>query len=387
MSRYLGSLLLKRYSIPRGNLTTFAMGVAVLGVAIGIAQLMLVLSVMSGFEDMLKTNYTRITSDLVVFGEGVKEADIRKDKRVLATTESYFSQALLTGKASVAGVVLEGIDPKTSESVTNWHSVMQKGPVKVMGDWIWLGYACAEKLGVGVGEQVEITLFDGRKRKAVPVTVAGITKFGIYDHDKRYARIDNALFIRLFGARNPIYKLKLVARVDPEGVKPALQKRLGRSAHIRLWNELHRNQFLAVQHQKKLLFLVLQIVIALAGINVVNLLVMNTHFRNRDLAILRAMGMPRISVFKIFLTQGLLIGLCGVVGGVALGVVVCFVVEHFQPNILSEAVYNVTRLPIVIQPLDVVALSAAALFLCLVFSVFPAWRATRRSPMEALRNE
>lgn len=386
-SSHLGIMLLKRYLLPRGNLTTFAMAVAVLGVAIGIATLMLVLSVMSGFEDLLKRNYTRITSDMVVFGGGVKRGDLKLGRDVVGVTESYYSQALLSGHGRVAGVVLEGVDPITSKAVTDWNTVFQSPLLKVEGNWIWLGYACAQKMGVAKGDTIEIVTFNGRKKEAIPVTVAAITKFGIYDHDKRYARIDNRLFKKLFGGRNPVLKVRLAPFTDAETVRTILRRTIGEDVQIRLWNELHRNQFLAVQHQKKLLFLVLQIVVALSAINVVNLLVMNTYFRNRDLAILRAMGMARRDVFLLFLVQGIIIGACGVLGGIGLGVIVCFVVEHFQPHILSEAVYNVTRLPIVIRFDDVMILSVAALTVCLVFSVFPAWRATRRPPMMALRND
>ncbi len=378
-------LLIRRYILPRGNLTTFAMVVAVIGVAIGIAQLMTVLAVMSGFEIVLKNNYTRITSEMVLQGRRVEKTAVAEIREIEAITPFVVSQGLIAAKGKVAGVVLEGIDRESSSRVVDWPAVFQSGPVEVEGDWIWLGTATAKKLGLVSGDHLEIVIASGTKRTSVSATVSAITKFGIYDHDLHWARIDFQFFDRLFGVREPFYKVKLVPGTDPHAVRDAIEKKL--KVTTRLWNELNRNIFLAVSHQKKLLFLVLQVVVALAAVNVVNLLVMNTHFRRRDLAILRAMGLHRSGVFWIFVAQGLIIGLCGVLLGVVLGFGVCLGVQYYQPVLLNESVYNVTRLPVVIRLSDVGMLGGVALILCLVFSVFPAWRAMRLLPIEALRSE
>ena len=387
---WLSRLILSRYTFPRwGNLASFAIVVAIVGVAIAIAQMILVLSIMTGFEDLLKRNYTRITSEMVVHS-GVTVSVIETvahHSGVVAVTPFYLSQAMLVTSGRVAGMVLEGIDLKTSSSVVDWDAVWRTPPIPSDKDWIWLGVQAAKKLGVSVGDTVDIIVGDSANRGSRPVVVTAITRFGIHDHDLHYARIDAGLFTRIFGQRDPLLKVRLAKNADPQQVRESLERSLDAGVVIRLWNELNRNIFLAVKHQKKLLFLVLEIVVALAAINVVNLLIMNTHFRKRDLAILRAIGMARGGVFVLFLVQGALIGGCGIVIGIGLGFAVCGALSRYQPLLLNEAIYNVTRLPISTDFRDVLWVSGVALVLCLLFSIFPAWRAVRMLPVDSLRND
>jgi lipoprotein-releasing system permease protein len=150
---------------------------------------------------------------------------------------------------------------------------------------------------------------------------------------------------------------------------------------------LNQNLFKAVQHQKLSLFAILEIVIALAAMNVVNLLMMSAQHRKRDVAILRAMGLGRRSLFGYFVAQGTAVGGVGIVGGVGFGLVVCEAIKIFQPTFLSESVYNVTRLPIQVNWGDVGWIVVFAFLICLVFSIIPAFRAALQLPLDALRNE
>ncbi len=391
--------LLRRYLFPeRSNLTAIALWLSVLGVAIGIVQLMLVLSVMTGFQKFLREHYTAITSEIVVLPRPSESAapDFRLGLEGTPGVEAATPFGLGAGmllKNGVGGVVLEGVDLETSGKVTPWDRIWTETPDLVEQGktpyWIWLGTQLAHKLHIKKLDTVNVLIADGDSKKILPFKVTAITKFGIYDHDLHYARIDLRILNSLFRktASEPMYKVKVKPSATIEGTSDALKEKLGRTATVKQWSEINQNIFLAVQHQKQLLFLVLEIVIALAAMNVVNLLMMSTHQRKRDVAILRAMGFRFRNVVWFFIGQGAAVGSVGIGLGIIAGVGFCRLVEKYQPSLLSESIYNVTRLPIRVEFMDVTLVSGVAWLLCVVFSLMPALRAALARPVDALRYE
>ncbi|MCB0417818.1 MAG: ABC transporter permease [Bdellovibrionaceae bacterium] len=391
--------LLRRALLPeRGNLTTFALWISVLGVALGIAQLMLVLSVMSGFQGMLQKNYTRISSELVV----IPAIDERRDPRVTekllelpqvkATSPFYFGQGMVL-KGGVGGVTLEGIDFPSSKLVVPWEEIWVGQPLlekqETMRNWIWIGSQLAKKLNIKLGDKVRVLIAEGSRKRIIPFNVTAITKFGIYDHDLRYARIDLSVLLQLFSREGfePMHKLALNPGFDLMQTMEVVEHKMGDDFVVKSWRDINQNIFLAVQHQKLVLFIVLEIIVALAAINVVNLLLISTQNRRRDVAILRAMGMRFSQVVFFFVAKGSAIGMLGVGVGVAIGLGLCKVVEYFQPEILSEAIYNVTHLPLKVEPSEVALVGAVAFVLCVLFSVLPALKAAWQRPVQSLRYE
>jgi len=392
--------LLRRYLFPeRGNLVGFALWISVAGVALGIILLMVVLSVMSGFQEVFRENYTRITSEIVVIPRGSKAASpdfrlaLEGTKGIAAVTPFTLGAGMIV-KGGVGGVILEGIELESSMKVTPWEKLWVVKPDLVEQSktpyWMWVGKQLADKLKIKQGDSVNVLIADGDNKKVIPFLITGITKFGIYDHDLHQARIDLHTLNDIFGKNAPIepmYKSKVLPGANIEVVADRMRELFGSVASIRPWSGINQNIFLAVQHQKKLLFFVLEIVVALAAMNVVNLLMMTSHNRRRDVAILSAMGMRFRSVFCFFVAQGAVVGLVGIVVGISLGCLVCHALERFQPALLSEAIYNVTRLPIRIELFDVFIVSTVAFFLCVTFSVVPALRASLARPVDALRYE
>jgi lipoprotein-releasing system permease protein len=315
------------------------------------------------------------------------------NKGVLAATPTGLGQGMILKDRGVGGVMLEGVDLNTTGEVTPWKKIWVDPPApdaaRKYPNWIWVGAQLAKKLQVKQGDTVNVLLAGEEAKKVVPFVVTAITKFGIYDHDLRYAYIDLKLQDQLFHHEDlePIYKTKVKPGVSLDAVADELDDSMGKMAVIKKWSDINQNIFLAVQHQKKMLFLVLEIIIALAAMNVVNLLMMSSYQRRRDIAILRAMGMRLGGVLLFFVAQGAAVGVVGVFFGVILGYVVCHLVERFQPAILSEAVYNVTRLPIRIELGDTILVCVVALILCILFSLIPAVRAALSRPVKALRYE
>jgi lipoprotein-releasing system permease protein len=391
--------LLRRYLLPRhGNLLSFALWISVAGVALGVVQLMVVLSVMTGFIELFERNYTRISSEIIVVprpdstvAENIP-ASIIGTEGVAAISPAELAQGMIV-RNGVGGVVIEGIDRQTTESVTPWKSIWLAPPRADLEAknpyWIWMGTQLAKKLNVSVGDSVDMMVAEGKSRRIIPFVLSAIVKFGIYDHDLRYVRVSIDVLNEIFHRHHlePLYKVKVKDGYSVDAVAESLRTQLGRRANVKKWSDVHHNVFLAVNHQKQLLFLILQIVVGLAAMNVVNLLMMSAHQRKRDTAILRAMGMRFSQVLQFFVLQGAAVGLVGVVSGLVLGLIACGLIEHFQPSLLSEAVYNSTRLPMRLRWSDVALIGGSGFALCLVFSFIPAIGAALSRPVGTLRYE
>lgn len=375
---------------------SFALWISVAGVALGVIQLMVVLSVMTGFIELFEQNYTRISSEIIVVprpdstvAENIP-ASILGTEGVQALSPAELAQGMII-RNGVGGVVIEGIDRATTEQVTPWNKIWQAPPRADLEAanpyWIWIGSQLAKKLNVKVGESVDMMVAEGKSRRIIPFVVTAIVKFGIYDHDLRYVRVSLDVLNEVFRRHHlePLYKVKIKPGYTVDGVATTLRNAMGKRVNVKRWSDVHHNVFLAVNHQKQLLFLILQIVVGLAAMNVVNLLMMSTHQRKRDIAILRAMGMRFSQVLQFFVVQGAAVGMVGVLSGLFLGLIACGFIEHFQPSLLSEAVYNATRLPMRLRWSDVGIIGGSGFALCLVFSFIPAMGAALSRPVGTLR--
>jgi lipoprotein-releasing system permease protein len=393
--------ILRKYWWPeRGGLVGFGVWISVVGVALSVALLMVVLAIMSGFTEIFQRNYTRIESDIVVAPYSSAEISgeiasaLNAEAAVQAFTPIKLSQGMVL-KNGVGGVVLEGVDWKTTGQVTPWNELWVEKP-KDYGKpfpqeahWIWLGEPLAKKLRVHAGDWVDVLITDGRARRVIPFLVTGISKLGMYDHDMRFARMDLQVLDDLFRkyGLEPRYKVKLKKGADINVVAKRLAGRLKGRATVKKWSELHVTVLQAVEHQKKMLYLILQILVGLAAMNVVSLLLVTAHLRRKELAVMRAMGMRAHQLFELFILQGLGVGVIGVGVGMALGGAVCFLFQNFQPSFLSESVYNVTRLPLDVRPWDLVWISCGGLIISVLFSAIPAWSLIRQQPLEVLKQE
>lgn len=388
--------LLRKYLFPSDtNLLSFAMWVSVAGVALGIAQLVVVLAVMSGFLNVFQEKYTRISGEIIVLPR-LSRPDpnlvekIQSVNNVEALTPIVLGQGMII-KEGVSGAVLEGIDLKTTDQVTPWETIRTTDwemPPPSQKNWIWVGAHLAKKLSIQKGDEVRVLIADSAGNRVYPFVVTAITKFGIYEHDNRYAYVDLDYLKEIEkSVGDPIYKIKARSSKNLRETADTLKETLGHTASVKVWNEIHKNIFRAVEHQKGMLFLVLEIIVALSAINVINLLMMSVQNKRRDIAILRAMGIRFKSLFSFFLIQGAAVGLIGILLGIGLGLAACFFFEKFQPRLLSESIYNVTLLPFKVELVDVALVSLVAFVLCCLFSVIPATRAAREKPTEVLRYE
>jgi len=244
---------------------------------------MLVISVMSGFQKYSKDTYTIITSELLVdpyedSAPGVQER-LEAIAGVAATTPVAIGQGMVV-KNGVGGVYLIGTDLDSSYSVTPWEGLLAEGPVEQATDlnWIWVGFQLAKKLRIGLGDKVNVLFVRNQRKRVIPFEVTALTKFGMYEHDLRYARIDFDVAREIFQvSMPPRYQVKLEENADLEEVKNLILKEMGEDVYVTPWYEMNKNHFASIEHQKQWLFLILEIIVLLASLNVVNLLLMSAH--------------------------------------------------------------------------------------------------------------
>ena len=385
--------------------------ISISGIAIAVTVLIVVLSVVNGFERELQDRLLAMTSHaniedldgrLVEWQRLVEEA--RENPRVEAAAPYIDGQALLMSGERLSGAQLRGIDPEQEATVSGVGSVMQAGQLAdlVAGKFrVVLGVELANELQVEVGDKVTVTLAEGMVTPAGVVprtkrfTVAGIYRVGMYEFDRRLAFIN-------FGDAQRLYRKKGVATgvrlaVTDIYSAPEIVQQVAREHGVLVlvsdWTRRHVNFFRSIQITKSILFVILLLVVAVAAFNIVSTLVMVVKDKQADIAILRTIGASPRSILRVFVTQGTIIGVAGTVTGVLLGVllatnletIVGFFESAFGIKFLAADVYFISDLPSELRMADVLRIASIALVLALVSTIYPAWVAARTAPAEALR--
>jgi lipoprotein-releasing system permease protein len=385
--------------------------ISMAGIAIAVAVLIVVLSVVNGFERELKDRLLTMTAHASIEGLEGELVDWREmaqtagaNPRVLGTAPYVTGQSLLVFGEQLSGAELRGIDPTAERGVSNIAEVMTEGELDSLtsGDFnIVLGVELANALRVSVGDKVTVTLAQGIVTPAGVVprtkrfTVSGIYRVGMFEYDRRLAFISIADAQRLFRLRDAVSGVRLAVTdiyAAAEIVREVAIEH-GQAVLVSNWQRRHVNFFKSIQITKSILFVILLLVIAVAAFNIVSTLVMVVKDKQSDIAILRTVGARPSSILKIFITQGSVIGITGTLIGVLAGIllslnlesIVSFLEATFGMKFLAADVYFISDLPADLQAGDVVRIAAIALVLALVSTVYPAWIAARTAPAEALR--
>ncbi|MEJ2516015.1 MAG: lipoprotein-releasing ABC transporter permease subunit [Gammaproteobacteria bacterium] len=405
-SRYLRARTHNRF-------VSFISSISIVGVAVGVAVLIVVLSVMNGFETELRQRILGMTAhgSLVGFGEGMADwrqvrQQVERDDRVVAGAPFVEGEAMLMKGDAVSGAAVRGILPEEEQAVSRLGKLMVQGDLDDLeaGGWgIVLGSALARELGVAAGDRVVMAISEGTVTPAglVPrmrrMTVTGIFDAGMYEFDRNLAYVHLEDAARLWRMDDRVTGLKLTFSdmfLAPTVVRE-LAVKLGGGFYVTDWTRQHTNFFRSIQLSKQMMFTILLLVVAVAAFNIVSTLVMVVKDKQGDIAILRTLGATPASVMGIFMIQGTLIGLAGTLGGLALGALLAVNVEslvHFLEaaagtRFLAADVYFITDLPAELRASDVVKVCGTAFLLSVVSTVYPAWRAARTQPAEALRHD
>jgi lipoprotein-releasing system permease protein len=397
----------------RSHFISFIALISILGVALSVMALIVVLSVMNGFQRELRTHILGVASHIEIQGiDGnfpnwqrvAEEAGTHPE--VVATAPFVQAQSMLTVGQEVRGVLVRGIVPTLEDRVADFSPHMKAGRLEDLqaGEFgIILGTDLARALRVRQGDKLTVIAPQAAVTPAgiMPrlrvCTVVGIFDVGMYEYDNGLALMELGDAQRLYRLGDNVsgIRLKLKDLFDAPRVARELANIIHADAYLADWTRIHANFFRAVQIEKNIMFIILSLIVLVAMFNVVSTLVMSVTDKEADIAILRTIGARPGSIMSVFVIQGALIGcvglLLGILGGVTLAlnidVVVPFVERLLGTQFLAKDVYNISSLPSELQWGDVASVAGIAFSLALLATLYPSWRAARVNPAEALRYE
>jgi lipoprotein-releasing system permease protein len=368
---------------------------------------------MNGFQKEVRDRMLSVIAHIEVYdaqGNALPDwsalaARARTNPQVVGVAPFIAAQALIARGEDMRGVVVRGISPNDEATVTDLAAQIKDSTLSklVPGEWgIVLGGELARVMGVKPGDKVSLAVSGGLVTPAgvVPrvkqLTVVGTFDAGHYEYDSGLAlmHLDDAA--RLFRVDGPTgIQLRLKDLQQARNVADQLSMALGPTVNVRDWTRTNRNWFAAVQVEKRLMFIILTLIIAVAAFNLVSTLVMTVTDKQADIAILRTLGATPRSIMGIFMVQGAASGIIGTLAGVGLGLLVALNIDVIVPAIeqalhvsfLPGSIYLISRMPSDPQSGDIVPIAAISLVLAFVATLYPSWRASRVQPAEALRYE
>ena len=395
----------------RNGFISFISGVSMLGIALGVAALIIVLSVMNGFQKEVRDRMLGVLSHIEVFAPGgaalpdvaltLKEA--KAHPQVMGAATFIAAQGLLARGEDMKGALVRGVDPALEGEVTDLFATNPVLGQLVPGEFgIVLGLDLARSLGVIEGDRVTLIAPSGQVTPAgvVPrlkqMTVVGTFNSGHYEYDAGLALLHQDDAARIFRLEGPTgIRLKLKDLHQAREVAQQLVGTLSGDLFVRDWTRQNRTWFAAVQLEKRMMFIILTLIVAVAAFNLVSTLVMTVTDKRADIAILRTLGASPRSIMGIFVVQGAMVGVIGTFSGLALGLLVAFNIDVIVPaleqalgaSFLPRDVYLISRMPSDPQQADILPIAIISLVLAFVATLYPSWRASRVNPAEALRYE
>lgn len=397
----------------RNGFVSFISAISMLGIALGVAALIVVLSVMNGFQEELRTRILAVASHIEIRGLDGPIADWKSLARttqanahVRAAAPYVLGQAMLSAGPVNRGALVRGIDPSLEDKVADFGSHMRAGSLRDLQPGafgIVLGAELARGLGVRIGDNVVVITPQGMVTPAGTLPrvksfrVVGVFEIGMFEFDSGLALIHLSDAQKLYRLGDGVsgVRLKLDDLFAAPMVARELLSVLPDDAEPRDWTLSHANFFRAVAIEKRMMFLILTLIVAVAAFNIVSAQVMVVTDKQADIAILRTQGASPASILAIFMIQGSLVGAIGTLLGVAGGLALAFNVDTVVPFVerilgvqfLDKSVYYISELPSQVQRGDVVMVAAIALGLTLLATLYPSWRAAKTNPAEALRYE
>lgn len=402
----------------KNHFISFISFTSMIGIALGVWALIVVLSVMNGFQDELRNRILGVASHIEITGFNNRLSDWQNvakqvtpttsqgDSRVLAAAPYVMAQGMLSYGQAVQGSIVRGILPAEEAKVSALSTHMKSGRLSDLkaGEFnIILGSDLAMLLGVSVGEKVVLLAPQGQftPTGVVPrikqFKVAGIFQIGMYEYDAGLALIHMDDAAKLYRMDDQVsgVRLKLNDLFDATAETARLNKQLNGAYYITDWTQQHANFFKAIQLEKRVMFIILALIVAVAAFNIVSTLVMAVTDKRADIAIMRTFGASPASIMKIFMIQGALIGMIGTVAGAVLGVItalnidtiVPFIERTFKVQFLAKDVYYISDLPSKLLWTDVWTILILSFVLSLFATLYPSYKASRINPAEALRYE
>lgn len=394
------------------------------GVALGVMALIIVLAVMTGFEEDLKDKILGTNAHIVVLKSNGVIADydsllekLNRIPGVVASTPFIYNQVMLSSGKNVSGVVLRGVDTKTDPLVTNLFKSLVEGKLSdldasaklpLLGaeperPGLIIGKELAKNLNLFVGDRVNVisplgnVTPLGMMPKLKPYRIVGIFNTGMFEYDSTLAYVSLAEAQSFLGIGNTVTGVQLrVKDVYKTGeLTRLINRELGQPFYARDWMQMNKNILFALKTEKMVMFIILTLIVLVAAFGIASTLFMVVMEKNKDIAILKSMGATARSIMRIFVLEGLIIGFLGTVAGVLGGLLVALNLEEIVRviqqvtgfELFSKDVYYLDRFPSQVVPADVLLISVTAVLISFVATLYPSWQASRMAPAEALRYE
>ncbi|KPJ60553.1 MAG: hypothetical protein AMJ46_06015 [Latescibacteria bacterium DG_63] len=383
--------------------------ISVGGVLVGVAALTIVLSVMNGFEDEVQRRIVGTNAHVIVLSHD--RHGLKADDELLSRVESVagveaaapfvYSKGMITASGFSDGVVIKGIDLAREKRVTDVHQnispVIEGIDLPDGSRGIVLGHYLANSLGVSAGDEVVLTsplegnpTIFGMIPRVKKFEVVGIFSSGMYDYDSSFGYISIDAAQEFLG--RPGYMTGVEVRLEDMYRAPQVADDIvvalgGFPYTASSWIELNRNLFSWMKTEKIVMFIILMLIVAVAAFNIISTLIMVVMEKRRDIGILKSMGATSKSVMRIFMAEGLAVGLIGTVLGSVAGFVGCFLLQKYKFISLPGDVYFIDRLPVKMEAGDFLLVALAAIGVCFAATLYPSWKASRLVPVEAIRRE
>lgn len=390
------------------------------GVTLGVMALIVVLAVMTGFEEDLKEKILGTNAHIVVIGNGAPMGEyqsviekLMRFKGVKAATPFIYNQVMLSSGKNVSGVVLRGIDVATDRQVTRLSKSVIEGSIDSLdpktgqdGDTapgLMIGKELAKNLNLFLGDRVNIISPLGNitplgmMPRMKPFRVTGIFNTGMFEYDSTLAYVSLDQAQRFFDLGDTVTGIQL--KVDDvyhtDELARSINRAMGMDFYARDWMQMNKNILFALKTEKVVMFVILTLIVLVAAFGIASTLFMIVMEKTRDIAILKSMGATATSIMKIFILEGLIIGIIGTILGVASGLLIALnlepIIDVIQKitgqNFFSKDIYYLDHFPSMVVPSDVALISATAVLISFLATLYPAWQASRMLPAEALRYE
>ena len=378
--------------------------ISVLGVAVGVMALLIALALMTGLQGELRDRIIGSAAHVYVFKVGGVEDPEAETRKMLALPRVQGAAPVLLGKAMITSdkslgfIDVKGIDPEKEKTVTELQSSIRKGSAdalnRVEGErpGILIGVDLAQALEVQVGDQVQLitprgtlTPF-GSMNRPTTFEVVGIFSLGLFQYDSEYGFIRMDVAQRIFGDDQPVFlELRVDDMFKSREVVEAIVERFGPEYQPQEWRDMNKSLFSALWLEKMAISITIGLIVMVAALNIVASLILLVMEKSRDIAILKTMGSPARSIRRIFMLQGLIIGIVGTGAGAVGGYALIYILDRYKLISVPVDVYQISYVPFTLQPLDFFVVVGSAILICFVATIYPSRQAARLDPAQALR--